>query len=180
MGCTVFTLLSVAAAAAAVATARSASESSAAAPTVALSFDEASGGAYTVSVEGQDWYSSPIGSTSLCVEGKQVQLTLASTTKASGTDAKFGKWTGTTASYGDVEYTFKAFQDHANVAVGTVSFPNDLNTTGCGSNSDLTTHFPEWSTTAARGADLHTLSWRGDVRQANLAVHFILSYCSSS
>jgi hypothetical protein len=105
----------------------------------------------------------------MCIAGKQTPLKLSSTKAASGVDAKFGEWTGTTASFGFVEYTFKAFANHPNVAVATATFPADVDTSGCGSNSDLTTHFPAWSTTAARGADLHTLSWRGDVMSTTAA-----------
>ena len=99
-------------------------------PTVSLTFDETNGGAYTVSINSQPWYTSSPAANTLCIGGKQTSLTLVKTTKASGTDTKFGKWTGTTASYGPIDYTFKAFQDHPDVAVGTVSFPKDLDTSG--------------------------------------------------
>ena len=43
------------------------------------------------------------------------------------------------------------------------SFPNGLNTSGCGSNKQLSTQFPAIDTNAAASAVLDTLSWRGGV-----------------
>jgi hypothetical protein len=84
-----------------------------------------------------------------------------------GSDA-FGVWTGTTASFAAVggasmDLTFKAYAARPSVVVGTASFPTNISTAGCGGNTDLSTRFPAFSTTAGRAADLHTLSWRGDV-----------------
>ena len=136
----------------------------AASPTLAVAVDKSSG-VYTVSVDGKAWYSSP-GAPTLCVGGKQTPLALSGTAAASGSD-KFGAWTGTTATFSgggaSMEATFKAYASKPNVVVGTASFPKDVDTSGCGGNSALSTHFPEFSTTAGQAADLHTLSWRGGI-----------------
>jgi hypothetical protein len=47
--------------------------------------------------------------------------------------------------------------------VGLASFPVAIDTSGCGSNLELSTHFPSFDTAAGRAASLHTLSWRGGV-----------------
>ena len=122
-------------------------------------------GVYTLSVDGKAWYASP-GAPKVCVGGTQTQLATAGTKAAAGTD-KFGAWTGTTTSYSgtgaEMDVTFKAYAAKPSIVVGTASFPKGFSTKGCGSNEQLSTHFPEFSTTAAMAADLHTLSWRGGV-----------------
>jgi hypothetical protein len=76
-------------------------------------------------------------------------------------------WLGTMASFGsgptEVDLTFKAFAATPGIAVGTATFPQGVDTKGCGGNAALSTHFPSFSTSAARAADLHMLSWRGGV-----------------
>lgn len=62
-----------------------------------------------------------------------------------------------------MQLTFKSYPSQPHVLVGTTSFPNSVDTKGCGGNTDLSTHFPEFSTSLAYAADLHTLSWRGGV-----------------
>lgn len=138
----------------------------AAGPTLSVGVDSSSG-VYTVAVDGAPWYVSP-GAPTLCVAGKQLPLALNGTSAASGSDA-FGAWTGTTASFAaagggaGMHLTFKAYAAKPSVVVGTASFPTTISTAGCGANTDLSTHFPSFSTTAGRAAELHTLSWRGDV-----------------
>ena len=136
----------------------------AAAPAVTVAVDKTSG-VYTLSVDGKAWYASP-GAPKVCVGGTQTQLATAGTKAAAGTD-KFGAWTGTTTSYSgtgaEMDVTFKAYAAKPSIVVGTASFPKGFSTKGCGSNEQLSTHFPEFSTTAAMAADLHTLSWRGGV-----------------
>jgi hypothetical protein len=126
-------------------------------------------GVYTVSVDGQAWYSSPASGESICVKGKQIALKLAATAAVSGTD-KVGAWTGVKASFAAaagqtaaVDYTFKTYAATPDVAVGLASFPVAIDTSGCGSNLELSTHFPSFDTAAGRAASLHTLSWRGGV-----------------
>ena len=141
-----------------------ASASAATPPALTIAVDKTSG-VYTVAVGGKAWYSSP-GAPSLCVGGVQTALTIAGTKAASGSDA-FGAWAGTTATFSaaaaDMDVTFKSYASKPGVMVGTASFSKDISTAGCGPNSAQSTHFPEFSTTAAQAADLHTLSWRGGV-----------------
>jgi hypothetical protein len=133
-------------------------------PKLSAAVDKSSG-VYTVSVDGKAWYSSP-GPATVCIGGKQTQLKLTGTKASSGSD-KFGAWTGTTASYSAggaaVDYTFQSYASKPGTMVGTATFPKTINTAGCGGNGDLSTHFPEFSTTAAEAANLHMLSWRGGV-----------------
>jgi hypothetical protein len=135
----------------------------AAAPALSAAVDKSSG-VYTISVDGKAWYSSP-GAPSVCVSGKPTELAFTGTKASSGTD-KLGAWTGVTASYstGDtaVDYTFQSYASAPGTMIGTASFPKTI-PSACGPNSALSTHFPEFSTTAAMAADLHTLSWRGGV-----------------
>lgn len=136
----------------------------AAAPTVSAEVNKDTG-VYTVSVDGKPWYSSP-GPPTVCVGGKQTELKLTGTKASSGSD-KFGAWTGTTASYSDgdaaVDYTFQSYASKPGTMVGTAMFAKTIDTSGCGGNAQQSTHFPEFSTTAAEAANLHTLSWRGGV-----------------
>jgi hypothetical protein len=60
-------------------------------------------------------------------------------------------------------YTFKQFVGHPELGVGTATFPSGLDTSGCGLNTDLSTNFPAFDTTAAQAETLHTLTWRGGV-----------------
>jgi|EP01046_Picozoa_sp_COSAG06_P017525 hypothetical protein len=137
------------------------------APALSVAVNSSSG-VYTVAVDGKAWYMSPPDLT-LCVAGKQLALTLKSTSAASGSDA-FGAWSGTTASFTTaggaaaavMDVTFKLYTK-STVVVGTASFPTAISTAGCGANTDLSTQFPAFSTSAGRATELHTLSWRGDV-----------------
>lgn len=141
-----------------------AASAQAAAPALTIAVDKTSG-VYTVAVDGTAWYASP-GAPSVCVAGAQTPLKLSGTKAASGSDA-FGAWTGTTASFSaaatEMDLTFKSYASKPGVMVGTASFAKDISTAGCGKNTAQSTHFPEFSTSAAQGADLHTLSWRGGV-----------------
>jgi hypothetical protein len=158
------------------------------APGVSVGVDNTTG-VYTVAVGGEKWYQSPAAPV-VCVAGNQVRLLrevpavvcasspfalqvtlkLTGTKVASGSD-KFGAWTGTMASYDDesgtyaaaVDFTFKGYASSPQLAVGTASFPDGLNTSGCGSNTALSTNFPAVDTGAARAPSLDTLSWRGGV-----------------
>jgi hypothetical protein len=136
-------------------------------PSVAAAVDKLTG-IYTISVDGKKWYESSDLAT-VCVAGKRVGLQISGSTTTSGND-KFGDWIGTTASYATassnaivVEYTFKSYAANPQIMVGTASFPNGLDTSNCGKNTDLSTNFPAINTTAALGPSLHTVSWRGGV-----------------
>ena len=142
-----------------------------AAPTVSVDMDKG-GPMYSVSVDGKPWFRSP-GAPVVCVAGKQTKLELASTKPASGVD-KMGAFTGTTASFGGaqgaaVEYTFKTYAAKPGVAVAMARYPREIDTKGCGTNAQLSTHFPAFSTTAAEAAELHMLSWRGNVMSTTAA-----------
>jgi hypothetical protein len=138
-----------------------------AAPTVSLGAAKSPSGSYTLTVGDKVWFESP-GAPTVCVGGKQTPLSFKSTAPASGTDERLGAWTGTRLSYGSggagaqMELLFKNFAS-GSVAAATATFPQAINTKGCGSNKQLSTHFPEFSTTAAEAAALHMLSWRGGV-----------------
>ena len=102
------------------------------------------------------WYRSPATSV-VCVAGKQTPLHFLGVASASGNDT-FGAWTGTTASFSlskpagnssstagvdvtaavDVTYTFKNFAPaRPGVAVATAAFPKGLDTSNCGSNTEV-------------------------------------------
>eukprot|EP00931_Biecheleriopsis_adriatica_P045516 TRINITY_DN26070_c0_g1_i1.p1 TRINITY_DN26070_c0_g1~~TRINITY_DN26070_c0_g1_i1.p1 ORF type:complete len:794 (-),score=129.52 TRINITY_DN26070_c0_g1_i1:49-2430(-) len=133
-------------------------------PHISASVDEHSG-AYAVRVDGVVWYQSPASSTA-CIAGKQLPLNFKALSKASGHD-KFGPWQAVTASFSagttltTLDYSFKQYSDRPYLIVATASFPDGLDTAGCGQNTALITHFPSFNTSAAMAPDLHTLSWRG-------------------
>merc|ERR1712216_100238 len=105
----------------------------------------------------------------------------SSSAPAHGTDA-FGDWTGGSLSFAPAEgdpkasseshrgavaavvtFTFKQYPSEPSLAVATAAFPRGVDTAGCGTNTDLSTRFPAFDTSAAMAASLHTVSWRGGV-----------------
>ncbi len=147
------------------------SAAAAAAPAPAVSIDVAADtGVYTVSVGGQAFYQSPATGVQVCVAGNRSKATLVGAPSATkGTDG-FGAWTGETASYSldggattAVQLTFQHYAAAPEIAVATATFPSGLDTSNCGSNTQLSTAFPSFDTAAAKAASLHTLSWRGEV-----------------
>ena len=139
-----------------------------AAPDVVIGVN-ASTGAYIVSIGGEPWYEGkpPI----VCQSGVQLQLIFASVRAVSGDDG-FGAWTGDTTAYvaaGSntsaplMELTFKHYAARPQLVVGTAAFPQGLNTSGCGANTDLSTQFPAFDTAKLRASEINTLSWRGGV-----------------
>ncbi len=48
------------------------------------------------------------------------------------------------------------------MAVLTAAFPQGLDTSNCGSNTEQSTRFPTIDTSAALAADLDVISWRGE------------------
>ena len=160
-----------------------AANDAAAPPPVVVSVSPTSG-VYTVSVGGVALYQSPAAGVELCVRGRRAAATLTGQlVPASGHDS-FGRWNGTTASYTldkdassvsagaahvDVTLTFQHYADLPGIAVATASFPSGLDTSGCGANTELSTGFPSFDTSAARAASLHTLSWRGEVISKTVA-----------
>jgi hypothetical protein len=153
---------------------------------VAISF--APSGDYTVAVSGAPWLASPAGvAPTVCVAGNaNVALTFKGLSPASGSDA-FGAWSGQTASYvtadasaARVTLTAKnyvgvggtgaggdavagAVAGAGAVAVMTAAFPDGLDTSGCGSNTQQSTRLPAFDTSAAQAPALGYLSWRGSV-----------------
>jgi len=124
-------------------------------------------GTYSLSVGNVSWYTSP-GSPTLCVHGKEMKTTLNTTQDVSGNDKQFGAWEGIEASFAgdggvEVVYTFKSYTSGQNsVVVGTASYPNGLDTTGCGPNTALSTRFPEFLTgTPEKTKSLLTMTWCG-------------------
>lgn len=99
----------------------------------------------------------------------QTTLALKGTPSAASGSDKFGVWTGTAATYTSsapavtATYTFKHYASKPQIAVATASFPDGLDTSHCGTNEQLSTHFPAFDTTAAMAPNLNTLSWRGGV-----------------
>ena len=130
----------------------------------ALSFDLLHDGTYSLLVGKTEWYRS--AKQTVCSAGADVSLAFSGTKDAKGHDA-FGDWTGTTASYNNasirMDITFKRYTAASNFLVGTASFPAGLNTSGCGSNQQISTRFPSFNTSAARASTLDTLSWRAGV-----------------
>ena len=130
----------------------------------ALSFDLLHDGTYSLLVGKTEWYRS--AKQTVCSAGADVSLAFSGTKDAKGHDA-FGDWAGTTASYLNasirMDITFKRYAAASNFLVGTASFPAGLNTSGCGSNQQISTRFPSFNTSAARASTLDTLSWRAGV-----------------
>lgn len=130
----------------------------------ALSFGLSHDGTYSLLVGGTEWFRS--AKQTVCSAGVDVSLTFSGTKEALGHDA-FGDWTGTTASYANasirMDITFKRYAAASNFLVGTATFPAGLNTSGCGTNQQISTRFPTINTSAARASTLDTLSWRAGV-----------------
>jgi hypothetical protein len=124
---------------------------------------------YNISVDGTVWLSST-KDLQLCVGGTTVSLAVASIQAVSGSD-KFGPWTGTavglTASSVNATYTFKTYADSPSLAVLTATFPSGVDTSGCGSNTAVSTHFPSFDTSAAAAPSLTWVSWKGSTLPAH-------------
>jgi hypothetical protein len=129
-------------------------------------------GNYSVTVGGALWYASSVSGPTVCVGGSQnVPLSLSSgPTAASGTDPFFGAWTGTNLTYATTDptatpvvYTFKQYASQPSVAVLAATFPAGLNTSNCGSNTEQSTSFPSFDTTAGLAPELYAFTWSGGV-----------------
>jgi hypothetical protein len=136
----------------------------ASAPDLALAVG--SDGSYNVSIDGTVWLSSSPSNHQICISGSQITLSVVSMQSVSGTD-NFGSWTGTSVALAStfpatqVLYTFKSYIDSPAIVVLTASFPEGVNTTGCGNNTDVSTRFPSFDTAAAAAPNLAWLSWKG-------------------
>lgn len=125
-----------------------------------------SDGSYNVSTDGTVWLSSSSSNNQLCVSGSQVTLSVVSTQPAAGSD-NFGSWTGSSIALASaspaahVVYTFKSYVDSPGIVVLTASFPEGVNTTGCGSNTAVSTRFPSFDTAGAAAPNLAWVSWKG-------------------
>eukprot|EP00750_Incisomonas_marina_P023958 INCI5072.2.p1 GENE.INCI5072.2~~INCI5072.2.p1 ORF type:complete len:814 (-),score=111.60 INCI5072.2:2037-4478(-) len=128
-------------------------------------------GAYSVLVDGVPMLTSPRTGVQLCSRGTRGAAVLAGPLRnVSGTD-KLGPWTGQTASYSrdggktvDVELTFQEYSGSLQaMGVATATFPNGLDTAGCGSNTELSTEFPSFNVTDGKASDLTAVSWCGGV-----------------
>jgi len=131
-----------------------------------LTLAVAADGSYNVSIDGTVWLSSSSSNYQLCVSGSQITLSVVSTQPAAGMD-NFGSWTGTSVALASassivrVVYTFKSYADSPAIVVMTASFPEGVNTTGCGSNTAVSTRFPSFDTAAAAAPSLAWVSWKG-------------------
>ena len=123
-------------------------------------------GIYTLLVDAAPWYESP-GVQTVCISRRQTRIALGDTTEVTGSD-KCGSWKGVKAIYKEsgststaVVFTFKEYTSDPGLMVATATFPNGLDTCNCGTNRQISTRFPAFSTTSAKASSLHTLSWRG-------------------
>lgn len=124
------------------------------------------------------WLQSP-SSFSICSSGnKNAALSTDGTiTPASGQDA-LGTWTGFSVTYNASSIRLVITAQHyetrnngkdsapSGVAVITVSFPDGVDTSGCGGVSDQSTHFPAFDTSAELASSLGFLTWRGTTAPA--------------
>lgn len=134
-----------------------------------LSVDVGPNGTYNVSVDGAVWLSSA-STFQLCVAGTQATLSVTSSQPATGSD-KFGPWSGTAVTLTStapaaVTYTFKVYANNPSIAVLTASFPEGVDTTGCGGNTLVSTQFPSFDTGAAAAPNLTWVSWKGSTLPA--------------
>ena len=135
----------------------------AAAPLLALV--SAANGTYSLSIDGELWYTS--GPSSVCVGGKSEALIYASQAPASGVDS-LGAWTGTAMSFSSaasavpVVLTLRAWPALAGASAATVAFPAGVDTSSCSGVGPLSTAMPAWNVAAgAPGSDLAALTWSG-------------------
>jgi hypothetical protein len=141
-----------------------------AAPVLAVSVG--SSGAFTVTLDGTAWFNS--APPSVCVQGTSAPLHFVSQSQASGSDA-LGAWTGIsmlwTAPQGQrVQHIFKQYAARPAVAVLTAVFPDGLDTSGCGINTQLSTRFPVLDAQAAMASTLSFVSWKDVVLSTTQAV----------
>lgn len=137
-------------------------------PTLSFRVDTTNGN-YSVSVDNTVWFASPLSSF-ICVAGNQnVALQLQGVSNTNGVD-NFGEWTGITADYlttdtskSSVAYIFKQYTLYSNVIVFTASFPQGLDTSGCGTNVQGSTQFPSFDTSQGLANSLGFLTFRGQV-----------------
>jgi hypothetical protein len=138
---------------------------------VAISVNPA--GTYNVSVASIPFLvSAPI---SICVKGVAYSLNDGSlkvngTSNDSGTDS-FGEWTSTnlvlTAPSGGFSFItmFKSYAAHSDLAVVTASFPQSLDTSGCGNVNNISVQFPSFRTDLAAAPSVRALSWAGEASE---------------
>lgn len=133
---------------------------------------DAGDGAYSVLVDGVPLFTSPRTGVQLCSQGSRASPAVIAgpLRRVSGSD-NLGPWTGQVASYSrdggktiDVELTFQEYSDSLQtVGVATATFPNGLDTSGCGSNTELSTEFPSFNVSDAKASALTAVSWCGGV-----------------
>ena len=131
-------------------------------PTVAIEVDDTRG-VYTILIDGIPWYRSP-AFVSMCVKGKRHPLLFRSKLPSMGKDV-FGDWKGEALTFmaggSPVSVIFKQYAHERGIAVATMEFPTGVDASQCGPNLNLTTQMPAFDVSAARAAELHTVSWRG-------------------
>jgi hypothetical protein len=126
---------------------------------------------WTWSVGTVEWFQSP-STLSICSSGnKAASLTTNGImVDASGSDS-LGNWIGFSVTYNAslvrLVITAQHYQTSSNgIAVITVSFPDGVDTSGCGGVADQSTHFPAFDTSAALAPNLGFLTWRGSTAPA--------------